>query len=102
MTSKTDVDRELDLMTDDERAELRELYSGRSIDERVAKKQAEKAQIQARAVYGIIHNPKFNRRRFLQAAGASAVLAPFLGMRALSAGRALAQMPPRPSLTTCC
>jgi hypothetical protein len=91
MTSKEAVHRELDQLTSDDRAEHRELYQGRNIDERVASKLEQSARMRARAVYGVIENPEFDRRRFLQTLGASALLAPFLGSRALKLGTAKAQ-----------
>jgi hypothetical protein len=91
MTSKKAVHSELDQLCTMQRAELRDLYRGRDIDECVRMNIESQRQIRANAVYGAIRNPTFNRRTMLKTMGASALIAPFLGTQVLSAPKAKAQ-----------
>jgi hypothetical protein len=91
MISKKAVHNELDQLGTMQRAELRDLYRGRDIDECVRMNIESQRQIRANAVYGAIRNPRFDRRTMLKTMGASALVAPFLGTRVLSAPKARAQ-----------
>jgi hypothetical protein len=84
MTSKKAVHSELDHLGTMQRAELRDLYRGRDIDECVRMNIESQRYIRSKAVYGAIRNASFNRRTMLKTMGASALVAPFLGTQVLS------------------
>lgn len=97
MIDKQTLRSELDKLLDCQRDEFRDAYKG-TIDDAVRRNLEEQARIKARVAPGVRRSGTFNRRTALKTLGASALIAPFLGSKALKLGMARAQEGQRDNL----